>query len=182
MSNQQVVDLMEHVWSSIESLCSSLNDVQWKTPTDCPGWSVQDQISHLVGAESDILGNPRPDHTPENTPHVKNDVGESNEVVVDFRRSWTGHEVLEEFRVLTELRMEFLKGLTDEGFAAETQTEHPGWTGRACGCALSGPVHERYAICGRQESPSPGRLHCGIQRHRSCRPGGLSSDGRTPWQ
>ena len=122
MSNQQVVDLMEHVWSSIEFLCSSLNEVQWKTPTDCPGWSVQDQISHLVGAESDILGNPRPDHTPQNTSHVKNDVGESNEVVVDFRRSWTGLEVLEEFRVLTELRMEFLKGLTDEGFAAETQT------------------------------------------------------------
>ena len=58
MGNQQVVDLMEQVWNSIGSLCSPLTEAQWKTPTDCPGWSVQDQVSHLVGAESRILGNP----------------------------------------------------------------------------------------------------------------------------
>ncbi|MCH8799367.1 MAG: maleylpyruvate isomerase family mycothiol-dependent enzyme [Chloroflexi bacterium] len=122
MSNQQVVDLMEHVWESIGSLCSPLTEAQWKTATDCPGWSVQDQVSHLVGAESGILGNPRPDHTPQETAHVKNDVGQSNEVVVDFRRSWPGEKVLEEFRELTGQRLIFLRGLTDEEFAAETQT------------------------------------------------------------
>ena len=122
MSNQQVVDLMEHVWSSIYSLCSPLTEAQWKTPTDCPGWSVQDQVSHLVGAESSILGNPRPDHTPVETGHVKNDVGQSNEVVVDFRRSWPGEKVLNEFRDLTRQRLELLRAMTDEEFAAETQT------------------------------------------------------------
>ncbi len=122
MSNQQVVDLMEHVWGSIDSLCSPLNEAQWKTPTDCPGWSVQDQVSHLVGAESGILGNPRPDHTPQDTSHVKNDVGQSNEVVVDFRRSWPGQKVLDEFRELTSQRLKFLRGLSDDEFAAETQT------------------------------------------------------------
>ena len=122
MSNQQVVDMMEHVWSSIDSLCSPLTEAQWKTPTDCPGWSVQDQVSHLVGAESGILGNPRPDHTPEDTSYVKNDVGQSNEIVVDFRRSWPGQQVLDEFRELTGQRLSFLRGLTDEGFAAETPT------------------------------------------------------------
>jgi len=54
LSNQQVVDLMERVWRSIDSLCSPLTEAQWKTSTDCPGWSVQDQVSHLVGAESQI--------------------------------------------------------------------------------------------------------------------------------
>ena len=122
MGNQQVVDLMEHVWSSIDSLCSPLTESQWKTPTDCPGWSVQDQVSHLVGAESGILGNPGPDHTPQDTSHVKNDVGQSNEVVVDFRRSWPGQHVLDEFRELTGQRLTFLKCLSDDGFAAETQT------------------------------------------------------------
>lgn len=122
MGNQQVVDLMEHVWSSIGSLCSSLTEAQWKTPTDCPGWSVQDQVSHLVGAESGILGNPRPDHTPQDTSHVKNDVGQSNEVVVDYRRSWAGQEVLDEFRELTAQRLKYLRGLSDEEFETETQT------------------------------------------------------------
>jgi uncharacterized protein (TIGR03083 family) len=122
MSNQQVVDLMERVWRSIGTLCSPLSEVQWKTPTDCPGWSVQDQVSHLVGAESHILGNPGPDHTPTETGHVKNDVGQSNEVVVDFRRSWPGQKVLDEFLDLTGQRLAFLRGLTDQDFAAETQT------------------------------------------------------------
>ena len=117
MSNQQVVDLMEHVWESIGSLCSPLTEAQWKTATDCPGWSVQDQVSHLVGAESGILGNPRPDHTPQDTSYVKNDFGQSNEVEVDFRRSWPGQQVLDEFRELTGQRLSFLRGLTDEGFA-----------------------------------------------------------------
>ena len=122
MGNQQVVDLMERVWSSIESLCSPLTEDQWKTPTDCPEWSVQDQVSHLVGAESSILGNPRPDHTPKETGHVKNDVGQSNEVLVDYRRSWPGQKVLDEFRQLTGQRLQLLQGMTDDEFAAETQT------------------------------------------------------------
>jgi uncharacterized protein (TIGR03083 family) len=122
MSNQEVVDLMERVWSSIDSLCSPLTEAQWKTATDCPGWSVQDQMSHLVGAESGILGEPRPDHTPQDTGHVKNDIGQSNEVVVDFRRSWTGQKVLDEFRDLTGRRMAYLRGLTEDQFATEMQT------------------------------------------------------------
>jgi len=122
MSNQEVVDLMEQVWSSIYSLCSPLTEAQWKTATDCPGWSVQDQMSHLVGSESGILGEPRPDHTPQDTAHVKNDMGQSNEVVVDFRRSWSGQKVLDEFRDLTDRRMAYLRGLTEEQFATEMQT------------------------------------------------------------
>jgi len=113
---------MERVWHSIDSLCAPLTEAQWKTPTDCPGWSVQDQVSHLVGAESRILGNPVPDHTPKETGHVKNDVDQSNEVVVDYRRSWPGQRVLEEFRELTERRLGLLRNMTDEEFAAETQT------------------------------------------------------------
>lgn len=122
MGNQQVVDLMEQVWNSIGSLCSPLTEAQWKTPTDCPGWSVQDQISHIVGSESGILGEPRPDHTPQETGHVKNDMGQSNEVLVDFRRSWPGQQVLDEFRELTGRRLTFLRGLTEEQFATEMQT------------------------------------------------------------
>ena len=113
---------MERVWRSIDLLCSPLTEAQWKTPTECPGWSVQDQVSHLVGSESRILGNPSPDHTPKETGHIKNDVGQSNEVVVDYRRSWPGKKVMEEFRELTSQRLGLLRRMTDEEFAAETQT------------------------------------------------------------
>lgn len=122
VSGRELVDLMEQVWHSIADLCSPFTEDQWKSPTDCPGWSVQDQLSHLTGAESDILGNSRPDHSPPPSEFVKNDVGRSNEVVVDWRRSWPGAKVLEEFQDLTAQRMRTLRALTTDDFAAETQT------------------------------------------------------------
>ena len=121
-ANQQLVDMMAHVWRSIDGLCSSLSEPEWKTPTDCPGWTVQDQVAHLGGAESRILGNPAPGHTPGETGHVKSEGGLTNEVLVDWRRSWTGRQVLDEFRELTGQRVTALRSMTGEEFAAETQT------------------------------------------------------------
>jgi uncharacterized protein (TIGR03083 family) len=122
MSNQEVVDKMEMVWSSIAGLARTFSETDWKTPTDCPGWSVQDQVSHLTGSESRLLGRPAPDHTPVDLSHLKNDIGRSNEVLVDWRRSWPGAKVLEEFLEVTGERLRILKGLSDEEFQAETQT------------------------------------------------------------
>ena len=91
---QDLVDNMERVWRSIEDLCRDLTEEEWKTATDCPGWSVQDQLSHLAGSEAGILGRPSPDHTPRDTSYVKNDIGRRNEAVVDYRRPSPGQRVL----------------------------------------------------------------------------------------
>ena len=122
MSDMELVDYMEQVWHSIATLCSSFTEEQWKTLTDCPGWSVQDQVSHLVGAEVGILGRPTPDHTPAETGHVKNEIGQRNEVVVDWRRSWSGARVLEEFQQVTGERLVLLRAMSDADFLVETQT------------------------------------------------------------
>ena len=89
MSNQGLVDNMEAVWRSITDLCTNFSEEQWKTPTDCPGWSVQDQLSHLVGSETRLLGIPLPAYMPQDVTHVKNETGQSNEVLVDWRRPRT---------------------------------------------------------------------------------------------
>ena len=122
MSNQQLVDLMEHVWTSIGDLCSALTEAEWNTPTDCAGWSVQDQIAHLAGSEGRILGIPDPAHTPADISHLKSDAGLSNELVVDWRRPWSGQEVLDEFRELTGRRLGDLRAMSDDDFSTETQT------------------------------------------------------------
>ena len=122
MSDQQLVDMMEAVWGSIDNLCQGFSEEQWKTPTDCPAWSVQDQISHIVGSESRILGRPAPEHTPAETGHIRNEIGARNEEQVDWRRSRTGAQVLDEFRQLTSERMTALRAMTPEDFAAETET------------------------------------------------------------
>ena len=135
MGDRETVDNMEAVWSSLEELCSDLGDGEWATPTDCPGWSVQDQLSHLVGSECRLLGRPAPEHVPEDTSHIKNDSGQRNEVLVDFRRSHSGGQVLEEFREVTGERLSILRGMTESDFDEETDTP----IGRA-------PVRELLAI------------------------------------
>ena len=121
-ANQQLVDMMEGVWSSISTLCDGLTEAEWKTPTDCPGWSVQDQVSHLAGSETGILGDPDPDHTPADLSHTRSEQGQRNEVAVDFRRPWAGVQVLSDFRAKTARRVEFLRSRSDKDFAAEMQT------------------------------------------------------------
>ena len=123
-TNQQLVDMMEHVWRSIGELCDGLTEAEWKTPTDCPGWSVQDQVSHLAGSETGILGDPDPDHTPseEALAHTRSEQGQRNEIVVDFRRPWAGAQVLSDFRAKTARRVEFLRSRSDDDFATEMQT------------------------------------------------------------
>jgi uncharacterized protein (TIGR03083 family) len=121
-NDQELVDRLEEVWTSIESMCANLTEEQWKTLTDLPGWSVQDNVVHISGIESAILGRPVPDHTPPDYEHVKNEIGKRNEVWVDSRRSWPGTKVLEEFREVTSARIRQLRGFTDADFDAESWT------------------------------------------------------------
>ena len=121
-NDQELVDRLEEVWASIDSMCANLTEAQWKTPTDLPGWSVQDNVVHISGIESSILGRPAPDHTPPDYDHVKNEVGQRNEVWIDSRRSWSGADVLNEFREVTGARLEQLRGLTASDFDAESWT------------------------------------------------------------
>ena len=111
MANPPLVDMMEEVWLSITGLCEHFSETEWQTPTDCPGWSVQDQIAHMAGSESRLLGQPEPEHTPSDLSHVKNEAGERNEILVDWRRSWSGPEVLKEFkrRLLNKINYENYK-------------------------------------------------------------------------
>ena len=119
---EDVIDKMGLVWSSIDSLCSDLTEEEWATATECPGWSVQDQISHLVGSESQLMGNPAPEHTPADLSHVKHPMGAQNEVAVDYRRSRSGDEVMAEFRSVTEERLAQLLLMTDEELSADSWT------------------------------------------------------------
>jgi uncharacterized protein (TIGR03083 family) len=121
-NDQELVDRLEEVWASIDSMCANLTEEQWKTPTDLPGWSVQDNVVHISGTESSILGRPAPDHTPPDYEHVKNEAGQRNEVWIDSRRAWPGTKVLDEFREVTGARIEQLRGFTAADFDAESWT------------------------------------------------------------
>ena len=116
------IDNLAATWRSLDELCSDLTEEQWKTPTGCPGWTVQDNVAHLVDYEATALGRSRPDHRPADLTHTKNELGVANEVGVDLRRGWTGQQVLAELREVTAARREQLLGFTEEDLARPVDT------------------------------------------------------------
>jgi uncharacterized protein (TIGR03083 family) len=116
------IDNLELTWRSLVDLCAGLSDEEWQLPTGCPGWSVQDQISHLIDYESRALGRPAPDGEAKPFPHTKNALGESNEIGVEHRRGRSGREVLDELREVTAARSAQLRALTADDLAGEALT------------------------------------------------------------
>ena len=116
-----LVDGLDEVWSSIAELGDSLTEQDWKLPTECPGWSVQDNLAHIIGIESVLLGRPEPEIAPAGGDHIKNDVGRSNEVWVEAFRDRPGADALTEFRLVTAERLAELRA-PDTDFGAESWT------------------------------------------------------------
>ena len=45
---------LKETWESLADVCEELSSTEWALPTECPGWDVKDQLSHLIGIE--LLG------------------------------------------------------------------------------------------------------------------------------
>jgi uncharacterized protein (TIGR03083 family) len=130
---EQTIELLASVWSSIGDLCRGLDAAAWERPTDCPGWSVKDNVAHMIGTERMLLGEqPTASATPDaadaaDAPHVRNDIGRLNEQWVESYRSLSGPDVLAAFDDVTARRLETLRAMTAEQWDAEGFTpEGPG--------------------------------------------------------
>jgi uncharacterized protein (TIGR03083 family) len=115
---EPVIDRMVQVWASMVEACQGLDAEQWARPTDCPGWTVKDQLSHCVGIERMILGDPAALPLDAVPAHVGNAIGAMNEACVEARRSVPGAEVLAEFVEATNRRIDALEAMTAEEFDA----------------------------------------------------------------
>jgi uncharacterized protein (TIGR03083 family) len=114
---------LAETWSSIDLLCRELTAEQWLTPTACPGWTVADQLAHIVGTESMLAGEPTPTEEAADLPsHVHNDIGRANERWVTGLRRSGPTDLLQEFQRITGRRLESLRALPD------AQWEEPSWT------------------------------------------------------
>lgn len=106
----------EETWHGLAEVCEQLTDEQWAAPTDLPGWSVKDNVSHVVAEELFLLGEPGPEHElPADLPHVKSEFARSIEVPIDFRRSLPGAQVLAELKAVTARRLDVVRGYTETG-------------------------------------------------------------------
>jgi uncharacterized protein (TIGR03083 family) len=120
---------LDEVWTDIAELCAGLTAEQWSAPTECPGWTVFDNVAHMIGTERMLAGEQPSDAGPDvsGSPHVRNDIGKANEQWIGTYRGWDGPKLLDEFRAVTGRRLDALRAMTDEQWSAEGFTpEGPG--------------------------------------------------------
>ena len=120
----RTVAALGEVWASLGELLGDLTDEQWRLPSPLPGWSVQDCVSHVVGTEAMLAGEPGPtiDIDRDANEHVRNDIGAFNEQWVETLRVVQPDEVLSRFRELTGARLATLDQMSVDDWNAESFT------------------------------------------------------------
>ncbi|MGI5278101.1 maleylpyruvate isomerase family mycothiol-dependent enzyme [Streptomyces rochei] len=98
---QPYADAWTHSIEAISELVQPLVEAEWNRRTPCPAWSVRDVVSHVMGLDSEMLGDPRPIHTlPRDLFHVTNDHQRYMEMQVDVRRHHTAPEMTSELEYM----------------------------------------------------------------------------------
>jgi uncharacterized protein (TIGR03083 family) len=120
--SEESIALLSACWASIAELTASITPTEWDLATDCPGWTVRDNVSHLIAIERRLLGLPPDPALSEYPPHVKNDTGKFNEDAIELRRHRPGAEVRAEFNEITAQRARMLTAMSTEDF------DRPGWS------------------------------------------------------
>jgi uncharacterized protein (TIGR03083 family) len=116
------VALLRNEFGALDTLCTPLTGAQWDTPTCLPGWSVRDVLSHVIGTESMLLGEPVPTVDISHITDLANPIAEANELWVEALRGLSGQEMLTRFADVTGRRASALEAMTQADFDA------PSWT------------------------------------------------------
>lgn len=117
-----IVQAFAQTAQAVLDLGSSCKPSDFDRPTECPGWSVKDQISHVVGLESFLEGAQPPDIDVSHLPHVRNETGRFMETWVEARRGLSGEEVVGELESILPRRLAHLR---DPGLQPETIIDTP---------------------------------------------------------
>jgi uncharacterized protein (TIGR03083 family) len=117
-----LVRLLREQFDAVAAIGAELDDDAWASPTCLPGWTVKDNVSHMLGTEAMLLGERSPDVDVSHLDHLRNDIAKSNELWVESMRHRSGAEVLARFHDVTERRLAALDAMTQADFDA------PSWT------------------------------------------------------
>ena len=122
MAYEWIIDALDQTWTSIDRVVRPQLGESYDAATPCPGWSVRDVLSHLLGFEVMLHGGAVPDYRGEWPSYVRNPIGEINEAFVAAHRHEPGREVLDQFRDATRRSLRALRELDDAGW------ERVGWS------------------------------------------------------
>lgn len=122
VDKEAAVGLLRNEYRALAEVCTDLTPGQWDTPTCLPGWTVRDALSHVIGAESGLLGDPAPTVDLSHLTHMRNPIAEANEVWVEALRGTPGPGMLARLEEATSRRLAALDAMTQADFDA------PSWT------------------------------------------------------
>jgi uncharacterized protein (TIGR03083 family) len=112
-----LVEAYRQAVQAVIDLGRTCGEADFNKDTACPGWTVKDQISHIVGLESWLGGGPMPRiHVPDYG-HIKDEAGRIVERAVEARRGMVGSKVVHELESVLAHR---LRQLSDPALTAET--------------------------------------------------------------
>ena len=127
---EPLVARLEEVWNDIAGVCDGLTAEEWNTPTECPGWTVFDNVAHMIGTERMLAGE-QPERRARRgrrrrrtcaTTSARPTNSGSRAIGVGVAR-----KLLDEFRAVTARRLDTLRAMTPEQWDAEGFTpEGPG--------------------------------------------------------
>lgn len=107
---------------AVLELGQGCSDKDFDRPTDCPGWTVKDQISHVVAIEALLAGDPQDPVTVPDYMHLRNDFGRFMEVGVQARRGMPGSIVVAELEAVIPRRVAWW---ANPKLTAETPVDGP---------------------------------------------------------
>ena len=90
---------------SMVDLAITCTDADFAKPTACPGWTVKDQVSHVVSVESRLLGRPDSRVDVPDYPHLRSDRARMIEEGVELRRARPGKEIAQELHRVVSGRL-----------------------------------------------------------------------------
>lgn len=90
-------------------LARSCREDDFGTPTDCPGWTVKDQVSHLVGGELAMTDAALPDVEVPDYDYLRSETARLHERAVEARRGVPGPEVVHELAAVLDHRFTTLR-------------------------------------------------------------------------
>lgn len=81
---------------ALVQLCAGFADAEWKSPSGCEGWSVQDVVAHM-GALFWLAVDPSALPDTSGLPTER-----AQDAIVESRRSWSSQQVLDDYATVSE--------------------------------------------------------------------------------
>ena len=100
-----LVEAFAQTTGAVLDLAGGLDESRAGLATECPGWTVLDQVRHVASIEALILGEPVPDHDVSGHAHVRNDFGVIIEKYLEGRRARSLQDVVDELTEVRERRL-----------------------------------------------------------------------------